>query len=231
MSTALYVDAGIQASKVCTMRIGTFAVIIFDYCITLDAESQWVWHRKWTLVRFVFTVSRYVPFFGIGLTFVGLLMTRICASWHSKRILISLPVFGAICLVTAFILSNSGLVNHRSSGGIQPPSPGDCLFLSGRGGVFSYAALLLFELVLFCSLLFIRFRRYKDTYMICIMIMSSFSILLTQLTPVSCVVVVIHSVLASRILFNLRESEEHSRMQEELSEILVSSGTIRFAEP
>ncbi|KIK36004.1 hypothetical protein CY34DRAFT_811691 [Suillus luteus UH-Slu-Lm8-n1] len=130
-------------------------------------------------------------------------------------------------------------------------SPGDCLFLSGRGGVFSYAALLLFELVLFCLLLFIRFRRYKHTagllqrtffhdtmkYMICIMIMSSFSILLTQLTPDSWVPitnspqVVVHSVLASRILFNLRESEEHSRMQVELSEILVSSGTIRFAEP
>ncbi|KAG1751945.1 hypothetical protein EDD22DRAFT_915137 [Suillus occidentalis] len=34
-------------------------------------KSQWVWHRKWTFVRFIFTVSRYLPFFGIGMTFVG----------------------------------------------------------------------------------------------------------------------------------------------------------------
>lgn len=130
-------------------------------------------------------------------------------------------------------------------------SPGDCLFLSGRGGVFSYAALLLFELVLFCLLLFIRFRRYTHTvgllqrtffhdtmkYMICIIIMSSFSILLTQLAPDSWVPitnspqVVIHSVLASRILFNLRESEERSRMEVDTPEILVSCDTIRFAAP
>ncbi|KIK46128.1 hypothetical protein CY34DRAFT_800838, partial [Suillus luteus UH-Slu-Lm8-n1] len=130
-------------------------------------------------------------------------------------------------------------------------NPGDCLFLGGRSGVFSYAALLLFELVLSCLMLFIRFSRYQHTvgllqrtffhdtmkYMICIMIMSSFSILLTMLTPGTWVPitnspqVVIHSVLASRILFNLRESEERSRMQIDISEILVSSGTIRFAIP
>jgi hypothetical protein len=34
-------------------------------------KSQWVWHRKWTFVRFTFTVSRYLPFFGIGMTVVG----------------------------------------------------------------------------------------------------------------------------------------------------------------
>ncbi|KAG2753491.1 hypothetical protein P692DRAFT_20828998, partial [Suillus brevipes Sb2] len=74
MSIALYVDAGIQASKYC--NVGTFAVLIYDYCITLDAESQWVWHRKWTFVRFIFTASRYLPFFGIGLTFVAALRTQ-----------------------------------------------------------------------------------------------------------------------------------------------------------
>ena len=35
------------------------------------AKSKWVWHRKWTLVRCIFTVSRYLPFFGIGMTFAG----------------------------------------------------------------------------------------------------------------------------------------------------------------
>lgn len=114
--TALYVDAGLQASKY--FNVGMFAVLILDYFITLEAESQWVWHRKWTFVRFIFTVSRYMPFFGIGMTFTGalrtqyypgescvrfgqasnvlhiicilaaegLLITRIYASWNSKRL-------------------------------------------------------------------------------------------------------------------------------------------------
>jgi hypothetical protein len=35
------------------------------------AKSRWVWNRKWTFVRFIFTISRYLPFFGIGMTFAG----------------------------------------------------------------------------------------------------------------------------------------------------------------
>ncbi|KAG1761780.1 hypothetical protein EDD22DRAFT_894604 [Suillus occidentalis] len=248
MSTALYVDAGIQASKV------------FDYCITLEAESQWVWHRKWTFVRFIFTVSRYLPFFGIGMTFVaalrtqyypgescvgygqastGLLMTRIYASWSSKRLMIFLLVFSIVSLCGMVLISAT--IDSDSS---WAANPGDCLFLSGRNNVFSYAVLLLHELVLSCLMLFIRFRRYGHTvgllqrtffhdtmkYMICITIMSSFSILLTMLAPVCCVPIVIHSVLASRIHFNLRASEGRSGIQPqvEISEIQVSSDTIRF---
>ncbi|KAG2110701.1 hypothetical protein DEU56DRAFT_241054 [Suillus clintonianus] len=285
MSTALYVDAGIQASKYC--NVGTFAVLVFDYCITLEAESQWVWHRKWTLVRFIFTLSRYLPFFGIGMTFVaafrtqyypgescvvygkasnvlhilsilaaeGLLITRIYASWNSKRLLISLLVFSAICVVTSYILSDTKLVPNSTNTtpiyfpnmiGVDIPDPGDCLFIGGRNNVFNYAALLLYELVLSCLMLFIRFRRYRGTvgllqrtffndtmkYMICIMIMSSFSILLTMLSPGTWVSItnspeiVIHSVLASRILFNIRESEGRSGTEPQ-----VEISDIQFARP
>ncbi|KAG1751774.1 hypothetical protein EDB19DRAFT_1199612 [Suillus lakei] len=280
MSTALYVDAGIQASKYC--NVGMLAVLVFDYCITLEAESQWVWHRKWTLVRFIFTVSRYLPFFGIGMTFVaalrtqyypgencvgygqassvlhiasvvaaeGLLMTRIYSSWNSKRLLTSLLAFSVLCLATCYILSDTSLIPNSTNTspiyipnmiGVEIPNPGDCLFLIGRNNVFNYAALLLYELVLSCLMLFIRSKRYKhsigllqrtffhDTmkYMICIMIMSSFSILLTMFFPATWVSVtdspqiVIHSVLASRIHFNLRASERRSgaQPQVEISEI------------
>ncbi|KAG0698819.1 hypothetical protein DFH29DRAFT_81472 [Suillus ampliporus] len=95
-------------------------------------------------------------------------------------------------------------------------------------------------------MLFIRFRRYNNsvgllqktffkdsaTYMICIMIMSSFSIILNLTPPITWVSVtdspqiVIHSVLASRILFNLRESEEHLRTNPTLAEV----SEIRFEE-
>ncbi|KAG1718858.1 hypothetical protein EDB19DRAFT_800875 [Suillus lakei] len=294
--TALYVDAGIQASKYC--NAGTFAVLVFDYCITLEAESQWVWHRKWTLVRSIFTISRYLPFFGIGMTFAaalrtqyypgescveyrkasnvlhilsivaaeGLLITRIYASWNSKRLLTSLLVFSVVCVVTSYILSDTKLVPNSTNTtpiylpnmiGVNIPDPGNCLFMSGRNNVFNYAVLSLFELVLFCLMLFIRFRRYKNTveplqkrffndtlkYMIYILVMSSFSIFLTMFPPVTWVSITdspqtaIHSVLASRILFSLRTSESERRLEphqasgELLSEIRFAGSqlsTLRF---
>ncbi|KAG0698809.1 hypothetical protein DFH29DRAFT_80992 [Suillus ampliporus] len=273
---ALYVDAGVQGSKY--FDVGTFAVLIFDYCITLEAESQWVWHRRWTLVRCIFTISRYLPFFGIGMTFIaafrtqyypgescvkfgqasnmlhiicivaaeGLLTFRIYASWTSKRLLAFLLVFPVVCVVGSYILSVEFLNNTDNL-----PDPGKCLFVAGRNSVFEYGALFLYELVLLCLMLFIRFRRYNSTigqlqetffndsvrYMICIMSASSFSIILNMAPPVSWIAItdslqiVIHSVVASRILFNLRESEEHSRTNptlEEVSDIQFELSASRF---
>ncbi|KAG1727081.1 uncharacterized protein EDB91DRAFT_897826 [Suillus paluster] len=270
-STALYVDAGIQASKY--FNVGTFAVLIFDYCITLEAESQWVWHRKWTFVRFIFTISRYLPFFAIGMTFTaalrtqyypgescvmfgkasnvlhiicilaaeGLLITRIHASWTSKRLLTFLLVFPVVCFVGSYILSGTPAASNLTNIVTDIPDPGNCLFIGGRNSVFEYATLILYESVLLCLMLFIRSRWYKNTstvgllqetffndsvrYMICIMIVTSFSIILNMSPPITWVAitdslqVVIHSVLASRILFNLRESEERSRNHTTLAEV------------
>lgn len=267
---ALYVDAGLQASKY--FNVGMFAVLIFDYFITLEAESQWVWYRKWTFVRFIFTISRYLPIFGIGMTFVGalrtqyypgescvrfgqasnvlhiicilaaegLLITRIYASWTSKRLLTFLLVFPVICFVVSYIISDTPLVfNSTNTTPINIPDPGNCLFLGGRNNVFEYAALLLYELVLLCLLLYIRSSKYNNAigqlqetffndsvrYMMCIMIMSSFSIILTMAPPITWVSItdspqiVIHSVLASRILFNLRASERRSQNHTTLPDV------------
>ncbi|KAG2348746.1 hypothetical protein BDR05DRAFT_995150 [Suillus weaverae] len=266
--TALYVDAGLQASKY--FNVGTFAVLIFDYLITLEAE--WVWHRKWTFVRFIFTVSRYLPFFGIGMTFTGalrtqyypgescvrfgqasnvlhiicilaaegLLITRIYASWNSKRLLTFLLVFPVVCFVGSYIISDTPLVfNSKNTTPINIPNPGNCLFMGGRNNVFEYAALLLYELVLLCLMLYIRFSKYNDAigplqetffndsvkYMMCIMIVSSFSIILTMVPPITWVSItdspqiVIHSVLASRILFNLRASEGQLQVHTTLADV------------
>ncbi|KAG0695866.1 hypothetical protein DFH29DRAFT_247432 [Suillus ampliporus] len=191
-TTALYVDAGIQASKY--SNVGIFAVLIFDYCITLEAESQWVWHRKWTLVRFMFTISRYLPFVGIGMTFTaalrtqyypgescvrfgqvssvlhvicilaaeGLLLMRIYTSWPCKRLLTFLIVFPTVCLVGSYILSHSTVVDNYLNTPTNLPDLGQCLFVNGRKSVFEYAALFLCELVSLSLMLFIKFRRYKN---------------------------------------------------------------------
>ncbi|KAG1727092.1 uncharacterized protein EDB91DRAFT_1350397 [Suillus paluster] len=264
-ATALYVDAGLQASKY--FNVGTFAILIFDYYITLEAESLSVWHRKWTFLLFA-TVSyggrwkaalrtQYYPGescvrFGQASNVLhiiciiaaeGLLITRIYASWNSKRLLTFLLVFPVVCFIISYIISDTPLVfNSSNTTQINLPNPGNCLFVGGRNSVFEYAALLLYELVLLCLMLFIKSRRYKNTvgplqetffndsvrYMICIMITSSFSIILTMVPPITWVSItdspqiVIHSVLASRILFNLRESEGRSRNHTILSDSEVS---------
>ncbi|KAG2125782.1 hypothetical protein DEU56DRAFT_823723 [Suillus clintonianus] len=235
-------------------------------------KSKWVWHRKWTFVRFIFTVSRYLPFFGIGMTFTaalrtqyypgescvrfgqasnvlhiiciiaaeGLLITRIHASWRSKRLLTFLLVFPVVCFAVSYIISDTPLVfNSSNTTAINIPNPGDCLFTGGRNNVFEYAALLLYELVLLCLMLYIRSRKYSNAigslqetffndsmrYMICIMIVSSFSIVLTMVPPITWVSItdspqiVIHSVLASRILFNLRASEGRARIPTSLADV------------
>ncbi|OAX31850.1 hypothetical protein K503DRAFT_870454 [Rhizopogon vinicolor AM-OR11-026] len=274
MSTPLYIDAGVQASKYC--NVGTFAILIFDYCITLEAESKWVWHLKWTLVRSIFTISRYLPFFAIGMTFAaalrtqyypgescvkygtasnilhflcifaaeGMLIIRIYAAWNSKRLLTFLLFFAILCFTTVYTISATHLMASNTPSTI--PNPGGCLFLSGRN-YLEYCVLLLYELVLLCLMLFIRFRKYKnivgpipetffkDTtrYTIYIIIISSFSIILTVVPPITWVAItdspqiVMHSVLASRILFNLRESEERSETHqrfEDLTDIQLQGG-------
>ncbi|KAG1836544.1 hypothetical protein DFJ58DRAFT_749778 [Suillus subalutaceus] len=228
--TALYVDAGIQASKY--FNVGMFAVLIFDYFITLEAESLWVWHRKWTFVRFIFTVSRYLPFFGIGMTFIGALRTQYYPGESCVRFGQASNVLHIICIVAA-----EGLLITRIYASWNT-DPGNCLLLGGRNNVFEYAALLLYELVLLCLMLYIRFSKYSNAigklqetffndsmrYMMCIMVMSSFSIILTMVPPITWVSItdspqiVIHSVLASRILFNLRASEGRSRIHTTLTD-------------
>ncbi|KAG1895490.1 uncharacterized protein F5891DRAFT_669156 [Suillus fuscotomentosus] len=260
--TALFVDAGIQASK-----------------------SEWVWHRRWTFVRFVFTVSRYLPFFGIGMTFTGalrtqyypgescvrfgqastvlhticilaaegLLITRVYASWRSKRLLTFLIVFPVICFVVSYIMSDTSLVfNSKNTTSLDIPNPGNCLFVGGRNNICDYAVLLLYELVLFCLMLYIRFSKYGNvvgllqrtffndsvTYMICMIIVSSFNIILTMAPPVTWIAItdspqiVIHSVLASRILFNLRASEGQSHIHTltDISELQFGEGQISTVE-
>ncbi|KAF9237231.1 hypothetical protein BU15DRAFT_76136 [Melanogaster broomeanus] len=49
-------------------RISLMANQVFDYLITIEDEARWVWGRKWDTTRLIFTVSRYVPFLGTGLT-------------------------------------------------------------------------------------------------------------------------------------------------------------------
>ncbi|KAG2095873.1 uncharacterized protein F5147DRAFT_840064 [Suillus discolor] len=67
MSSILFSEiADLQISKFA--NIGAFAILIFDFCITFQDEVKWTWTRPWDIIRVIFTISRYLPFIGSGLT-------------------------------------------------------------------------------------------------------------------------------------------------------------------
>ncbi|KAG1851248.1 hypothetical protein C8R48DRAFT_726485 [Suillus tomentosus] len=70
MSSMLFSEiADLQISKFA--NIGAFAILIFDFCITFPDEVKWTWARPWDIIRVIFTISRYLPFIGSGLTAYG----------------------------------------------------------------------------------------------------------------------------------------------------------------
>ncbi|OJA16766.1 hypothetical protein AZE42_11706 [Rhizopogon vesiculosus] len=135
----------------------------------------------------------------LTIPYIGLLIIRIYAAWNSKLVLTFLLVFAMLCFATACTISATHLIPIKTP--LTVPNPGDCLFVTAQSYP-EYCVLLLYELV-----------------------MSSFSIIMTLVPPITWVAVtnspqiVMHSVLASRILFNLRASEGCSRTHQTLEDV------------
>ncbi|KAG1830435.1 hypothetical protein EV424DRAFT_292793 [Suillus variegatus] len=208
--------------------VAALAVLAYDYFVTLHSEVQWSSGRKWGIVRTTFMVSRYVPFAGAimtsytaiktwgtqncmpfnnatnGMHFLGiiasegLLIARIYGfSGNNNTCLIILLCFASIILVMAVIIS-AAPIDWNMAG--SPP----CAFEGSRHSALPYGLLAFLEIVLMSTTAYLRYRHYLGShstlmrsiyrdgllYMFCIIMISSANI-------------VIHSVLASRILFNL----------------------------
>ncbi|KAG2065279.1 hypothetical protein BDR04DRAFT_1108733 [Suillus decipiens] len=243
---------GLQLAK-CT-NVAALAILVYDYFITLHSEVQWIWGRKWGIIRTAFTISRYAPIAGAlmtsysafktwgmqnctpfndalnGIHFLGfiasegLLICRVYAfSGKQKAYLIILLSFGLVILVTSVILS-AAPINFSISGPVPPP----CMFEGTRRSALPYALLTFFEIVLMCTTVFLRYRHYLGShtalvksiyrdgllYMFCIMMISTGNVIVTAVLPLSyhemlnIPQIVTHSVLASRILFNLQANRE-----------------------
>ncbi|KAG2152735.1 hypothetical protein DEU56DRAFT_513087 [Suillus clintonianus] len=156
----------------------------------------------------------------------GLLIFRTFAFWQqSKKVLVWLLLLAAIC-----IAGSVGVTKAVNS--LNHPAPGanttGCVFESGNTSAIQYGFLILFELVLIILNVYKRFHFYQDSrsrlvailyrdglvYMTCIIIASVANIFIDVFAPAAYTNImdgpqlVIHGVLASRILFNLRESRE-----------------------
>ncbi|KAJ8587397.1 hypothetical protein M405DRAFT_863794 [Rhizopogon salebrosus TDB-379] len=58
-------STGLQTAQYVT--VGAMAVAIYDYCLTIAAEVKLVWGQRWTVIRVIFTLARYVPFIGVAM--------------------------------------------------------------------------------------------------------------------------------------------------------------------
>ncbi|KAH7922564.1 hypothetical protein BV22DRAFT_1197323 [Leucogyrophana mollusca] len=267
-------DAGsflrLQTSKY--VNFAGLAVLLFDYSITFESETRWVWGRKWDVTRVAFTFSRYLPFAGAGLTayaalrqigehptskeenifhIVGiiaaeaLLIVRTYAFWKcNRKLLVGLLVYGAITIAGALAvnLSPKTLVPESEQHSPQDRTPTliNSPMIASRNGAIVYAFLMAYEIVLLCLMVYKRFRDYRDIpnslvsavyrdaimYILCIALITMANVIIDARAPIEysdmldIPQIVAHSVLATRILFNLRESD---KLEDEASVVTTMS--------
>ncbi|KAG2055741.1 hypothetical protein BDR06DRAFT_311641 [Suillus hirtellus] len=160
----------------------------------------------------------------------GLLIIRTYAFWkQSKKLLAVLLVLAAICVacgvgITSFV---GGLLTAP----VNPSAPptNNCNFETSRASAIQYGFLVAYELLLLSLMVFKRYEYYSDCngrlvraifqggvrYMTAIIFVSVVNIVITSVVPISysemmdLPQVVFHSMLASRVLFSLRESDQH----------------------
>ncbi|KAG1821448.1 hypothetical protein EV424DRAFT_826642 [Suillus variegatus] len=178
-----------------------------------------------------------IHFLGI-LASEGLLIFRVYAfSGNEKAYLIILFSFGLAILVTCVILSAAPI--NLNIPGVGPP----CVLEGARSSALGYGLLMFFEIVLMSTTLFLRYRHYLGShsalvrsmyrdgllYMFCIMMISMFNVMIIAVLPLSysetlnAPQIVAHSVLASRILFNLQVSAERPLWLDDRSAISMES--------
>lgn len=147
----------------------------------------------------------------------GLLIARIYGfSGNNNTCLIILLCFASTILVMAVIIS-AAPINWNMAG--SPP----CAFEGSRHSALPYGLLAFLEIVLMSTTAYLRYRHYLGShstlmrsiyrdgllYMFCIIMISSANVIVISVLPLSysemlnAPQIVIHSVLASRILFNL----------------------------
>ncbi|KAG1718253.1 hypothetical protein EDB19DRAFT_2031482 [Suillus lakei] len=247
-------------------NIGSLAILIFDFCITFQDEVHWIWSRPWNFIRMIFTISRYLPFVGSGLTAYaalrvsgpcppslaensivaaeGLLVIRTWAFWgKSKRLLIGLLTYSVVTVIAAVAVNVTP--DHQFTDVSMIPGP--CGFETSQNAAIVYAILGLFECVILILTAYKWFHDYQKfrssivttfyggsmLYMLCIIAITVTNVIVDTAFPIGftnmfdTLQVVIHSVLASRILFHLRKSDSH--VHETDASLFASA--IRYEQP
>ncbi|KAG2132446.1 uncharacterized protein EDB93DRAFT_1176682 [Suillus bovinus] len=159
----------------------------------------------------------------------GLLIIRTYAFWQkNKKLLAFLLVLAAICIACAVSITQvvNNLVSQPNPDPSAPPTS-NCTFEAGRSSAIQYGFLVAFELVLMSLTVFKRYQDYRDSdsrlvravfqggvrFMTATIFVSVVNIIVMSVVPQSydemmdLPQLVLHSMLASRVLFSLRESD------------------------
>ncbi|KAG1816071.1 uncharacterized protein BJ212DRAFT_209652 [Suillus subaureus] len=83
MTSPLEIALRLQTVKYFKM-VG-LAVLVFDYCIKLEAEINLTWGRKWNSIRIIFAVARYMPFVNVPVDLIyslGPTSPQLCLSLY-----------------------------------------------------------------------------------------------------------------------------------------------------
>ncbi|EIW83466.1 hypothetical protein CONPUDRAFT_164407, partial [Coniophora puteana RWD-64-598 SS2] len=162
-------------------NIAGFALLVYDYYLTIDQEVDLVWTRRWDLVQVVFMLARYLPFPAIALTVVRVLETvrngpcpnlegsnvshllsillaeillilRTLAFWEgSKRMAWALTIFALFCLGGAVGFTQLAFIKVP---GIAKLPLSQCEYRFNPGGAVQYGVLLFHEIVILCVILY-----------------------------------------------------------------------------
>ncbi|EGO03469.1 hypothetical protein SERLA73DRAFT_69336 [Serpula lacrymans var. lacrymans S7.3] len=95
----------LQTSKY--FNVAGLTVWVLDYFLSFDLEVQWIWHRKWTFVRLVFTASRYLPLIGAIMTAVNALQMR---TGNCFPFDLSSNIFHFLGILSAEVVSTNNIV-------------------------------------------------------------------------------------------------------------------------
>jgi hypothetical protein len=230
------------------------AVLVFDYCIKLEAEIDLTWGRKWDFIRIIFAVARYMPFVDVPVDLIyslgptspqlclslyqvsswfnilgtvaaeSLLFVRTYTLWGRNRVLlVALLLLALGCIVGCGVVgaSASSLFKYE-----DPPLTNSGCYQTQRIAIYAvnYALLALFETVILSLNIFqawchrrrqgsrLIMHLYWDgiVYVLCILAMTLANIIVIGFLPseyaesINTLQAVLHSVLSSRLLFNLR---------------------------
>ncbi|KAG2055742.1 hypothetical protein BDR06DRAFT_953564, partial [Suillus hirtellus] len=142
----------------------------------------------------------------------GLLIIRTYAFWkQSKKLLVILLVLAAICIVCGVGLTD--FVGGLLAVPVDPSAPptSNCTFQAGRSSAIQYGFLAAYEILLLSLMVFKKYKDYRDSNSR--LVRAVFQGGVWYLTPIIFVSVakpqlVLHSMLASRVLFSLRESDQ-----------------------
>ncbi|KAH7906096.1 hypothetical protein BJ138DRAFT_671769 [Hygrophoropsis aurantiaca] len=93
------------------LQFSGLAILVFDYCINISTEVTWTWDSKWTLVRILFLLARYVPFILIPVSIYsdlpGTNVQTNCSHWDGAligMIIISILASNALLFIRTWVL-------------------------------------------------------------------------------------------------------------------------------